>query len=230
MTSNPRFSAPTIAKALRFAIFTVTALMLTACAQQRYDHMADPDLVPTAKGHFDQVFLAPGSDTLPRFTRVYVEPAQVYMSDYWLKDRRGEYTSSDLQRIARSYGELLTQTLVQRLSDDTGLTFVDEPAQAEVIFRPMLRGLNLYAPDTGVGVNRQYARTAGNGTFDLTLLDAATGKVLGQFIDQRETPVLVSIERANRGTNLRHFRRLMERWTDNLTEYLLMDATVPSSS
>lgn len=229
MTIKTQFLALAISKVFKFTALALTALLLAACAQQPYGHVADANLVPAAKGQFDRVFLRPGS-ALPRFTRVYVEPAQVHMSDYWLKDRRGEYTSNDLQRIERSYGELLSQTLVRRLSDDTGLSFVDEPAQAEVIFRPVLRELNLYVPDTGVGVTRQYARTAGNATFDLTLLDAASGAVLGQFVDHRETPVLVRIERANRGTNLRHFRRLMERWTDNLTDYFLIDGTIPSTN
>lgn len=227
MTINTPFLAPAISKAFKFAALALTALVLTACAQQPYEHVADANLVLATKGQFDRVFL-PADGALPQFTRVYAEPAQVHMSDYWLKDRRGEYTSHDLQRIERTYSELLSETLVRRLSDDTGLTFVDEPAQAEVIFRPMLRNLNLYAPDTGVSVTRQYAHTAGNAIFDLTLLDAASGAVLGQFVDQRETPVLVRIERANRGTNLRHFRRLMERWTDNLTDYLLIGDTVPT--
>src|SRR5690625_2735552 len=123
-----------------FRLFAVTltalvALVLVGCAQQPYEHVAAPDLVPvTSKGRFDRVLLPSDSD-LPRFTRVYVEPAQVHMSDYWLKDRRGEYTTSDLQRIESRYGDLLSQTLTRRLSDDTGLTFVDEPAQAQVIFR-----------------------------------------------------------------------------------------------
>lgn len=229
MTIKTQFLALAISKVFKFTALALTALLLAACAQQPYEHVADPNLVPAVKGQFDRVLLPPDS-ALPQFTRVYVEPAQVHMSDYWLKDRRREYTSNDLQRIERSYGQLLSQTLVRRLSDDTGLTFVDEPTQAEVIFRPALRELNLYAPDTGVGVTRQYARTAGNATFDLVLIDAATGAVIGQFVDHRETPGQVRIEPANRGTNLRQFRRLMERWTDNLTDYLLIGGTVPSSS
>lgn len=232
MTSKTQFLASAMANMFRLFAVTLTALValiLIGCAQQPYEHVAAPDLVPvTSKGRFDRVLLPSDSD-LPRFTRVYVEPAQVHMSDYWLKDRRGEYTTSDLQRIESRYGDLLSQTLTRRLSDDTGLTFVDEPAQAQVIFRPVLRELNLYVPDTGVGVTRQYSRTAGNATLDLTVLDASTGAVLGQFVDHRETPVLVRMERANRGTNFRHFRRLMERWTDNLIDYLLADGTVPSA-
>src|SRR5690625_5917162 len=132
------------------------------------------------------------------------------MRDYWLKDRRCKYTTSDLHRIESRYGDLLSQHLTRRLSDATVLTFVDEPAQAQVIFRPVLRELNLYVPDTGVGVTRQYSRTAGNATLDLTVLDASIGAVLGQFVDHRETPVLVRMELDNCGTNFRHLRRLVE--------------------
>src|SRR5690625_5781260 len=58
-----------------FRLFAVTltalvALVLVGCAQQPYEHVAAPDLVPvTSKGRFDRVLLPSDSD-LPRFTRV----------------------------------------------------------------------------------------------------------------------------------------------------------------
>src|SRR5690625_5942742 len=117
-----------------FRLFAVTltalvALVLVGCAQQPYEHVAAPDLVPvTSKGRFDRVLLPSDSD-LPRFTRVYVEPAQVHMSDYWLKDRRGEYTTSDLKRIENRYGDMLSKTLSRLDRVSTGLHLVADAAE-----------------------------------------------------------------------------------------------------
>ncbi|MDQ2078387.1 DUF3313 family protein [Marinimicrobium sp. ABcell2] len=212
----------------KMAAVVLGATLMVGCAQHPHEHLADPNLVPVAKGNFDHVFLAPDT-ALPRFSNVYIEPAEVRMSDYWLKDRRRDYTQRDLDRIERDYGRLLTEALARGLTADTGVVVTDDPEQADVIFRPVLRSLNLYAPDTAIRPTRQYAREAGNATFDLTLVDARTGQVLGQFIDHRETQGLQRIEKANRATNRRHFRRLMDRWTDNLTDYLLIGGTVPSA-
>jgi hypothetical protein len=212
----------------KVAAVALGATLLVACAQQPYEHLAAPDLVPVAKGNFDHVYLAPDT-ALPRFTRVYVELAEVRMSDYWLQNRRRDYTQRDLDRIERDYGQLLTERLTRGLTENTGVVVTDTPEQAEVIFRPVLRSLNIYAPDSAVRPTRQYARNAGNATFDLTLVDATTGAVLGQFIDHREASGMERIERANRATNYRQFRRLMDRWTNNLTDYLLIGGTVPSA-
>lgn len=214
----------------RRLFFALTALILAGCSQQPLLPLASPDLTPVEPGNFDHVLMPPG-ERLPQFSRVYLEAPEVEMSDYWLRDRRTDYTERDLERIREKYGELLDEALREGLGEQTQLVFTDTPEEAEVVFRPKLRSLNIYAPDLSrPGLTRHYTREAGNATFDLVVL-TPEGEVLGQFIDHRETPSYNgrSLEWTNRVTNYRHFSRLMDRWTRNLSTYLLIGGVVPAA-
>lgn len=213
---------------LKTPVLLIAALWLTACAQQSLLPLADDSLRPAQPGNFDHVFLPP-NERLPRVTTLYIEPAQVALSDYWLRDRKSDYTQRDLDRIHEDYGRFLNEALREGLSEQTGATITDNREEAEVILRPTLRNLNIYGPDLSYpGLIRHYTREAGNATFDL-VLEAPNGKVLGQFIDHRETQSLTGrdLEWTNRVTNYRHFSRLMDRWTRNLSTYLLIAGALP---
>ncbi|WP_341936792.1 hypothetical protein [Marinimicrobium sp. C2-29] len=214
----------------RRLFYALAALILAGCSQQPLLPLASSELTPVEPGNFDHVLMPPG-ERLPQFSRVYIEAPEVSMSDYWLRDRRTDYTERDLDRIREDYGELLTEALRQGLERETQLVFTDTPEEAEVVFRPTLRALNIYAPDLSrPGFIRHYTREAGNATFDLVVLTPA-GEVLGQFIDHRETQSYHgrSLEWTNRVTNYHHFSRLMDRWTRNLSTYLLIGGVVPAA-
>lgn len=212
----------------RAALLAVATFWVGACAQQSPLPLADDSLRSAQPGNFDHVFLPPG-ERLPRITTIYIEPSEVALSDYWLRDRRGDYTQRDLDRIYEDYGRFLDEALREGLSEQTGVTITTNREEADVIFRPTLRNLNIYAPDLSEpAITRYYTREAGNATFDLVLVDR-NGKVLAQFIDHRETQNLAgqAMEWTNRVTNYRHFSRLMDRWTRNLAVYLLIAGAVP---
>ena len=211
----------------RAALLAIATLWLAACAQQSPLPLADDSLRAAQPGIFDHGVLPPG-ERRPRITTLYIEPSQVALSDYWLRDRRADYTQRDLDRIYEDYGRFLDEALREGLSEQTGVTLTENREEADVIFRPTLRDLNIYAPDLSrPGITRHYTREAGNATFDL-VLEAPDGKVLAQFIDHRETQNLTgqAMEWTNRVTNYRHFSRLMDRWTRNLTDYLLIAGSV----
>lgn len=212
----------------RTAALVLFALGLAACARQPVIPLADPSLQPAPAGQFDHVLMPPEA-RLPRFATVFIAPVEVRLSDYWLRTHRGDYTEADLARIQENYGRFLDETLREGLTGQTGLTLTDERENADVVFRPVLRGLNLYAPDLRQpALTRYYTRVAGNATFDLVLTDP-DGAVLAQFIDHRETRANPGerLEWTNRVTNQRDFTRLMRRWTVNLTDYLLIAGAAP---
>jgi len=201
----------------------LAVIVLSACASNKPYSEAAPGLTEVSHNrYFDRVLLAPGTP-FPSFNRVYVEVPQVTMNDYWLRNYRGDYTQRDLERIKTAYAELLQKSLREGITEQEAFTLVDSAADADIIFRPKLDALNLYAPDLSFhGRIDHYIHEAGNATFDLQLVDAASGKVLAQFVDHSETfsnPASVR-ERANRATNARYFGRLMDRWTNNLMAYL----------
>lgn len=210
-------------KMLRQASAVLAVVLLSACASNKPYQEAALGLTEVSHNrYFDRVLLAPGTP-LPSFNRIFIEAPQVEMNDYWLRNYRGEYTQRDLERIKTAYGELLQKSLSEGVTEQNAFTLVDSATDADIIFRPKLDALNLYAPDLSFqGRIDQYIHEAGNATFDLQLVDAASGKVLAQFVDHSETfsnPGTIR-ERANRATNARYFGRLMDRWTNNLMTYL----------
>lgn len=199
------------------------ALAMVACANVKPHPKADPSLVEVQHNRsFDRVLVG-STNQLPQFTRVFLEPTQVTFSDYWLRDRRNDYTDRDLERLTRDYGKLLDKSLRKGFEDKGGYQLVAQANEAEVILRPALESLNIYAPDLSFAGRRdQYINEAGNATFNVVLVDAKTGRPLAQFIDNRETfnnPGMRR-EKADRITNARYFSRLMDRWTNNMLDIL----------
>lgn len=225
LPSLPSFSTRTLLKSLRvFSVLAVTSLLLSACASNKNLPKADDRLTEVAAGNFDYVLMMPG-EKMSALNKVYIEAPQVSFNDHWLTDFRGDYTDRDLERITTSYAKLLRKALADGITEDTHIVVVESAAEADVIFRPLLRELNIYAPDLSFpGRKKSFIREAGNATLDLTLIQTSDDKVIAQFIDHRETSSNPSyrLERTERATNARYFRRLMERWTNNLTDYLIM--------
>ncbi|WP_027329833.1 DUF3313 family protein [Marinimicrobium agarilyticum] len=221
---------PTLFRCVALSSVLFGALALSACSQRPYIPVADETLKPTAKGNFDFVFVAEG-ERIPRFETVFIEPAEVTLSDYWLRDHRGDYTDRDLERIHTEYARLLNEALKEGLTERTGVTVTTNRAEAQIVFTPTLRDLNIYGPDLSVpGITRHYTQDAGTATFDL-VLHRPDGHPIAQFVDHREADGMMAnqLEWTTRGSNYRHFRQLMDRWTGNLAQYLLIGGAVPSA-
>lgn len=207
---------------IKAAALTLAALTLIACTNNLTIPKADSKLMGTKAGGFDHVLMLPGSGIAP-FNKVYIEDPEVTFNKHWLVDFRGDYTDGDLERITSNYSKMLKKALTKGLTEQTQATVVNSAAEADIVFRPLLRELNIYGPDLSAPSRiKKYVYEVGNATFDLTLIQPATNKVIAQFIDHRETSASIGdhLEQANRITNARYFRMLMERWTRNLTDYL----------
>lgn len=209
-------------------ILLCLTLLLASCASDRILPKSDPKLMGTRAGSFDHVLMLPGSG-IASFTKVFIEEPQVTFNKHWLLEFRGDYSERDLERITTSYGDMLKKALTDGIAEQTTVTVVNSAAEADMIFRPLLRELNIYAPDLSMpGRIKKYVHEIGNATFDLTLIQTSNNKVVAQFIDHRETSANIGnrLERTDRVTNARHFRMLMERWTRNLSSYLIDTGTL----
>ncbi|WP_111642169.1 hypothetical protein [Marinimicrobium alkaliphilum] len=216
----------------RFAPLTLTLLVLlalSACSTTPSYDKADASLQATNEtGNFGAVLLRHG-EPLPTFTRVYVEEVPVELSRQWLSSHRSNYSRSDVERIERDYGERLRTALRNGLTDQTEVEVVDSADEADVVLRPHLRKLNIYAPDLMQPATRYYySDQMGNATLDLYLVHPRNGNVLAQFVDHREVRagIIFRGERATRGTNLRYFGRTMDRWAFDFVDYLMLTGTI----
>jgi hypothetical protein len=221
----------TFGRALKALGAIAAILTLASCAMNTSSNRlgkTHEGLVEVERGNFDHVFMQPDT-TLPKFSRLYIAEPEVTMSKYWLRDRRTDYSSRDLERIQSSYGRALKEALGEVLAERSGISIVDSPAEADMILQPSLLNLNIYAPDLSFrGRTDDYVEVAGNATVNLDFVDPQSNEVIAQFVDHRETPAIVPgrLEETNRATNFRLFRRLMERWSHNLALYLHKEGIV----
>lgn len=216
----------------KLASMMLIALTILACSNNVKPPKADERLMGTQAGGFDQVLTIPGAGITP-FSKVFIEEPSVSFNKHWLLDFRGDYTQRDLDRFTSSYGEMLKKAISESVAGNTQVTLVTKAIDADVIFRPLLRDLNIYAPDLSIpGRVKNYVHEIGNATFDLTLIRAGNNEVMAQFIDHRETSASPGrhLERTDRITNARYFRMLMERWSNNLTDYLIDTGAVPAKT
>lgn len=194
---------------------------LVACTPTTYKRAAPGLSEASAPSRFDYVYTN-SERPLGSFSRVFIAPTQVEFSDYWLREYRADYTQRDLTRLTEQYAGLLDKSLRQSIEKSGQYQLVESAQAAEVVFQPKLLSLNIYAPDLALqGSNRQYIHEAGNATFDITLI-AADNTPLLQLVDNRETTSSIGrrVERTNRAINARYFSRMMDRWSNNLVDYL----------
>jgi hypothetical protein len=205
--------------------------LLTGCATGPSYTKADPGLQETRPGNLDFVLLPPDG-RIPAFSRVYIEDPEVTMNRQWLTTFRSQYSNADLTSIDRDYGQLLKRSLTRGMEQNSAVVVVESADQADMIFRPHLLNLNIYAPDLMLPPRRSYyTREAGNATLDLHLVDANTGRVVAQFVDHRETSagIMLRGQRANRVTNTRYFGRMMDRWSTHVADYLIDAGSIRES-
>jgi hypothetical protein len=194
--------------------------LLTGCAAHDRDD-TEPELIKVESRAFDKLYQHPDRP-LPEVRAVAIEAPSVEFSEQWLRTHRGDYTERDLERIRKDYGEALQKALAEAFERGQ-IQVVGSAGEADVVVRPALLRLNIYAPDlTQRGRRDQYVESAGNATFDLRLADPQSDQVLAHFVDHRETPAIVPgrVEETNRGMNYRLFRRAMDRWSRNLVDHL----------
>lgn len=206
----------------KIAFLLTATCILASCATHMRTDKASEDLIEVERGNFDHVLMQDGAP-LPSFTRVSIAEPVVAMSEYWLRDHRSDYSDRDMERIKEDYGRFLKEALADTLVEKSHIEIVDSPQEADMLLRPSLLNLSIYAPDLSFPARMdQYIESAGNATLNLEFVDPKSEEVLAQFVDHRETPAIVigRLEETNRVTNYRLFRRLMERWSNNLVDYL----------
>lgn len=196
-------------------------VLMSACGTTPTEQNTNDELIEVRVDNFDEAYRVATPD-LPRVTRVAIAPPEVQMSEQWLREFRGDYTSRDLERISSDYGRFLQESFQEALTQ-AGVEVVAPDASPQIVIVPKLRNLDIYAPDlTPLAFTDQYIETAGNATLELSIQDPESSRILAQLTDHREAPAIVvgRIAETNRAVNNRLFTRLMDQWSRNFIDYL----------
>jgi hypothetical protein len=174
-------------------------------------------LVEVKSKKFDAAYLAPGTD-FRTYSKIMVDPTQVAFHKNWLKnvndqrDLSRKVSEEDAQEIMAAARSNFDDIFAEAFSK-AGYTVVSTPGPD--VLRVATAVINLYvnAPDTmTAGRSVTYSASAGEATLVIELHDSITGALLGRVLDRRETLDSVSMQQANKVTNLSDFRNLFKSW------------------
>ncbi len=168
---------------------------------------------------FDTLNVASNAN-LTSAKKIYIEPANVAFSKYWLREHQTDITGNYKKKTIERYETLLNKELAKAVEKSTEFELVNNAVEADLIFVPRIENLNIFGPDDSI--SKSFVFIAGNGKFNLLVVDAKSEEVLYQFIDSRDTQDrgYNRPARATRAFNTRDFKMLMGKWSDRTMEYL----------
>lgn len=191
----------------------ILMLALGAVAEEANDGA----LAPMATDDFDGFYLA-STFKIPTSKIIYIEDVPVSFSDKWLHEYRTSTSTYYQNRIKEKYGKTLKEQLAIQL-EEKGWQVTKERTSKSLILSPQIVDLNIYAPNV-VGIRQVIVRNAGQAKMELTF-KTPDGMAFMKIVDHRITrenigsPIV-----ANRASNFRYFRMLMELWSEKSIEYL----------
>lgn len=191
-----------------FVLMCAVVSFAAAEGEENLARMASPD--------FDNFYLA-SQFKASTAKKIYVESVPVAFSEDWMRDFRTKTSSHYQERIKEKYGDTLRELLVEGLQESGWQVFKEKTPGAYVL-SPKIVGLNIYAPNEP-GIRDVIIRNAGHATVNLDF-KTPDGVTFIKIDDRRETDATVgSPIVANRATNYRYFKMLMELWSDKSIEY-----------
>jgi hypothetical protein len=179
-------------KAIEALVLAAGALTLIAAAAPALGAEESSGLVRVPSRQFEHVAVLPGTDFRP-YAKAFVDPASVTFRSDWLKDMNANRiavlqgtTRQDADGIAREVGSGLHAALVRALQKG-GYEIAAQPGPGVMVLAPHLVKLYVNAPNsvTTALPGRVYTSSAGEGTFELTVRDSVSGRVLAHVVDAR---------------------------------------------
>ena len=202
------------------SIVAVLGISLAAAAGAAAPQRSD-GLVPMDSRSLDEVYLRPDTN-FQGYHKVMIDPGTVEMRKGWLKSinaTRGPsrwLVPEDVQNITDNAATSLS-TVMAATFKAKGYEVVTTPGAGVLRVTPRITDLVVNAPSaTSAYMQALYNIDAGEATLTMDVRDAATGALLGQFVDRRTAHELSPrINRSLGGSNSFWFDALFARWTTN---------------
>lgn len=205
-----------------FFILLITTLSGCAAHSQQASVPAEPGWQKIEVEGIDQARLKVDADWSNYKSVLVMEPDLDYDSR-WLRTHRRDMSTTDDNRIRKSYTGALQDALKEAFADQ-GLTPVTTPSADTIILHARMTEFRLTAPDLSFKTHsRSFVDYAGSARLELVLQDGATNEPFAEFNDYKMTRSFGGfgqLKETNRLVNLRDFRWLARRWSGSIAEYI----------
>lgn len=201
------------------ALAVVFSSQVTAATKAELLFAEKNNLTEVRYKPFDKVFQS-ANVNFTQYKKVYIEDATASFSRYWISEHRRDVTRNYKEKTLQRYAKMLTSTLTEELAKVSNFVLVDSAENADLIIKPSLENLNIFAPDDSF--NKSLVFRAGVAELNIIMIDAKTQTVVANIIDSHQTRETTASQpqRATRLTNTHDFKRLMQRWSKNIAKYL----------
>lgn len=222
--TNLRHQLPAPGKYLKTLTLCLGLSVIASWAQatpkpQQEALTVKPELTDVKHDFFDKYSVAEKA-SLAGAKKIFIEPITVSFDKRWVRDNRTEVSERYKKATKERYSKLMRDQLVKALEKDERFEVVETAQSADITLAPEIINLNIFGPDDGF--KKTYVYTAGYAALDLDIYNTKTNKLVAEVYDRRETDYtdFTRTELATRATNYRYFKRLMGKWSRNITDQL----------
>jgi hypothetical protein len=212
----------------KFVSFSLALALTAATAVAASNEAPDPSmdgLELVEKSRKSELYVDPGVDW-NSYSKIQLDPATVAFRKNWQRDQNRsqpfKVRAEDMERIKSELAELFGEVFTEELTSGGNYVMATESADDVLRITPQIVDLDVYAPDTrhSPGIQRSYTETAGRMTLKLDMYDSVTGDLIARASDRREAPRRGYMQWTNSVTNRTEAKRMLERWAQDLREFL----------
>lgn len=159
------------------------------------------------------------------FSGFRIDRATVEFRKNWARDLRQRsdiiIRETDYARIRDSMAELVDEALVRELSEDGVFEPVDDEGDGVLRLVPRVLDLDIVAPDRARNhIGGALTDSQGSMTMELDFIDTSNGVLLATTRHHLRDPYKGYMEWTTSPTNRRAARLMLERWADQLDDWL----------
>jgi|GEM_PF-1564052 len=166
---------------------------------------------------FDELYVS-NRMSLPITHKIYLSDVPVEFADVWNSKHGTDTSHYYREQVKREYGATLKRTLTEALTK-VGWEVVATPQKDALNLNARLHTLFISAPET-TGLKHSIVAQVGQSGIELIFSNPQQQPIM-KIVDYRATKdSSASPTVANRATNRRYFRILMESWSEDAAEYL----------
>jgi hypothetical protein len=183
--------------------------------RQAQETWAEEGLQQIKSGHFDLVYVQPGS-VLAGYDKVFIAPISVAFQQNWersvLRDSGTQLRPEDFDYIKSGLTEIVREQFVLEFGR-AGYQVVDSPGEGVLAMELRIAELYINAPDLPTaGIVRKYTRSFGQMTLIAELADSKSGETKMRVLDRSLGRDYGTMRLTTRVENAAEARKVASAW------------------
>jgi len=158
-----------------------------------------------------------------RAINVFVARPKITFSEKWIRKFKKDTSKNYRKKILSKYRHALNKELIRVIAHSRNFDIVDAKSSADIIFKPALSDIFIYAPDDQI--KKHYVLQSGVADFSMKVT-SNKGDVLAEYKDREKTRRTAKMSTLE--SNLNDFTLLMSNWSQQTVTHLSYSINDPT--